>query len=791
MPHKLVRVIVALFLAAAPLTALARSIVGMAIAKSNDYVFTWFDDGTFTEGTSSDLEAYRHAFPYNGDGTTKPSDIVAMSIAGDDHVYTWYRDGTVSEGTSGELTKYSQARKSVTLPQNETMADIVGIGIAGSDDKVYIWFRDRTVWIGNSRSFTLDGPHPYQLPNDPYNPSALLTVDDIVEMDIAKNDHVYTWYRNGMHSEGSSGNLARYSMGPYIKARVLYNWWAPLKTLPPGIGPLGGKTGQPPGGYIAPQPAHPAGPAIPPVPGPAGPGAARQANTGVGLKLPPGPIKTYDNATGPQSVKFLGGEKDPMVALSKDYMVISGATTIFFADRQGNALPGMPSSPMNISDFFGAFIDPSPANEIRLDRNVGFVGACDGPGIPAVTAGHQDQPLVGYCVTDFYDARAYFDSVSKHFFIVAHLANNVQVNFTGNFDGALPGACGYYKVPPGDKIPPFKGKYKVNLFKPEDCLWSRFLFAFAVSKTENPADGFNQYVLTDNMEADFPWLAVNRNRVVLANHNKSLEPPEWPSKMPVVQVFDLTAVVRGDHHPAYFRYFPEDLDGAKAVQPPTHHGDTQGLTFLVAGAGETQTLTMFGFPDTYDPWTVPSPIEVTETLGYSPPATIGAVYRGGNLYFVSPHQKDSSGDKKLNSVRVTRIPITRYGNQLSTSTNSSDGFLDYNLGNNNPNEDGPNDQFSYDDASIDVNAAGDMLIGYHRGPFTGKALFPEARVTFWPAGAPGPQPSQLVRAGGAPGVILVDYTTTVVDPADDNAFWVALPFVDNNGNHATTISYIP
>jgi len=777
---KLAQAVTALLLIASPLSLCARSIVGIAIAKSNDHVYAWFDDGMFTEGTTSDFEKYSHALPYFGDGSTSPADIVAMSIAGDDHVYTWYRDQTVSEGTSGELAKYSKVRKSVTLPPNKKMANVVGIGIAGSDDKVYAWFDDQTVWIGNSRDLSLDGPHSYQLPADPYNPSAQLTVKDIVEMDIAKNDHVYTWFRNGMHSEGSSGNLARWATGPYIKAHVLYHCWCTPQQIENSAA-IGSVTGAGNSGFgvasRAPSsPARAVKTGTPPHP--SGSTQASQIN-GQGaaqigkINLPPGPIKPYNGGSppsGPTMIRTDGAEKDPMIAVSDKFMILSDATWIMFADRQGNVLPGSPGQ-MSTAEFFSAFTNKSPDNEIYLDHNVGFPGACKGNDAnsrpPDITEGHSSQVLDGFCVMDFYDTRAYFDPVSRHFVVVSHAANNVQVDFTGSFP--VSGACGYFKLPDGKHT-------KVHLTNPQDCLWSRFLYAIAVSKTDDPRDGFHQYVMTENGQADFPWLAVNGNRVVVSHHGPSHQPPHWPVPLPVVQILDLNALASGAHHPPFFHYFPQDLDGEVAVVPALHHGDTDGLTYLIAGAGQGVgpdiTLTIFALPNDADPWQAPALMERTESMNYDPPAGLGAVYRNKMLYFAS--SVGSTPDR----VRVTRIPIHREGESIVTSTSSSDGFLDQQLEIRNALEDGPDDVFGYNSPWLDVNAAGAMLIGYYRTPFQGKQIFPEARVTFWPAGAAEPHASRLVKAGDGPGKIgVVDYTTTVVDPVDDNTFWVALPYV--------------
>ena len=82
-------------------------IVGMGIS-SVDAVYVWYDDGTATSGTTTDLDAHRTPYAYTLPAGKSPADIVGMAIdKADDHCYAWYSDGTVSAGTSWDLTAYS------------------------------------------------------------------------------------------------------------------------------------------------------------------------------------------------------------------------------------------------------------------------------------------------------------------------------------------------------------------------------------------------------------------------------------------------------------------------------------------------------------------------------------------------------------------------------------------------------------------------------------------------------------------------------------------------------------
>jgi len=83
------------------------NVVGIGIAKSNDHVYIWYDDGTLSSGTSRDFTAYFVNRPY------EPArnwgwryNTRALAIASDDKTYAWYSDGKASSGNSGDLDAY-------------------------------------------------------------------------------------------------------------------------------------------------------------------------------------------------------------------------------------------------------------------------------------------------------------------------------------------------------------------------------------------------------------------------------------------------------------------------------------------------------------------------------------------------------------------------------------------------------------------------------------------------------------------------------------------------------------
>lgn len=86
-------------------------IVGIAIAKSNDHVYVWYQDGTYSQGTSMDFDYYEGLKPYTVGPTLNGSsyDLRGLGIASNDHVYAWFGNGLASSGMSHDLDRYIPA----------------------------------------------------------------------------------------------------------------------------------------------------------------------------------------------------------------------------------------------------------------------------------------------------------------------------------------------------------------------------------------------------------------------------------------------------------------------------------------------------------------------------------------------------------------------------------------------------------------------------------------------------------------------------------------------------------
>ncbi|WP_437933303.1 M12 family metallopeptidase [Sorangium sp. So ce341] len=199
------------------------SVVDMAIA-SNDWIYTWWNDGTVTAGASNDLERHLSRYEYELPPGYSISDIAGIGIAkSNNHVYVWYKDGKVSSGTSADFDAYL-APYSYTLPSGYTPADIIAVDIA-SNDHVYVWYANGKASSGTSADLDKHiAPYSFTV-------AAGRTIGQILGIGFAANDWLYAWYTTGQASAGNSANFdAHLALYPFAGRLGMLNPSSGLNT---------------------------------------------------------------------------------------------------------------------------------------------------------------------------------------------------------------------------------------------------------------------------------------------------------------------------------------------------------------------------------------------------------------------------------------------------------------------------------------------------------------------------------------------------------------------------------
>ena len=444
--------------------------------------------------------------------------------------------------------------------------------------------------------------------------------------------------------------------------------------------------------------------------------------------------------------------RDPMLAVGHDYVVVTQDHQIGFFDRTGNPLPSKNGELTNLSSdsFFNGFLQPFEADGVT--PNPDYINATS----PEV-------------IDDFYDTRCAYDPIGRRFVILSAARHN----------------------------------------------WTPLTryFAYAVSMTEDPRDGFNQYMTTESNTRDWPRMTVHGGRVLVA-HNSASPPAEGDT--PVLYGFDLSESAAGAAQPANWQLYGSDFAGASRVLLCEHHGDTGGVSLVFDIRKSDLVLRLAAFPVTGNNWFAPKPVLGQVTLGTGAPFPgANAVFRDGAFHMTGSvlvtDRVPSSDPPPRMSVRRIKVPFTEIGpNAILVDTA---GVVDKFFGRNAPT-DAPTDLVSYDRPALAVNKFGDVIYSYGRtGISTQQPLNPEVRYSIWRAGEPAQRRSQLLQAGeyqpmwfydnpydNLPAETVetsvthsyrVDYSTAVVDPVDDKTFWFINEYADKNiGDWRTVIGVV-
>lgn len=462
---------------------------------------------------------------------------------------------------------------------------------------------------------------------------------------------------------------------------------------------------------------------------------------------------------------------DAMIAVGHKFVVVTQDHRIGFFGRDGSPLASKKGEATNLSatEFFGGFlIDTDTAGNVNrhnINRHTDFPTNhqlplhCD-PTTPAPASKQTS------CINEFYDTRVHYDPVSRRFVILAAARHPIWYDKEKALD--------------------------------TDPLVRRY-YAFAVSRTEDPRDGFHQYMTTETNYSDWPFLSVNDGLIVVS-HNGKHSTKDGPK--PTAYLYSLDEASSGSRYVSSYKIMWHETGGN--VVPVTPLGTATAWTFLLQPQGNK--VTVFGF-------STPSSLEVplklkTSTITLEEPASMlrdAAKYRDGKIYFACVTKiTDRVPDAKAPrySVRVVRIPIAVAGQNITATKDGAAEFLDIFFGRN-ALEDDPDDLVSYELPAMTVTAAGHMVMAFGRvGVETKNTFFPECRYSVFYADGRGLFRSRLLRAGDyrpshthehelKPTTTTyydkLDYATAAVDPIDDAAVWIAHFFPDSASSRYKTV----
>lgn len=474
---------------------------------------------------------------------------------------------------------------------------------------------------------------------------------------------------------------------------------------------------------------------------------ARSANLASGFGVPEVPAPTT-------AAVFEAGVlgHDPQVAVGDRFVFVYTAHRYQLLDKAtGRTLEASGEVP-SVGDFSGIFEPvwaprdrdgaPNPANiNSRLRFTAADPLACDAESPTRSNA----------CVQEFYDTRVLWDAQRKRFWVESAARNHLWECAEGRCQG-----------------------------EKQSRTQARRYIAIAVSRTEDPRQGFHHYVLVDEY-ADWPKIGLNERYLILS-HRAS----------PWLYVFDADRLAAGNPERSRVRVAKIDvrrIPGVRYFSPVWHHGPTNGATWLLGSDGSDEVVP-FALVNP-DPNRAAPPLVV---VGPRVPVGVklgtlenSAVLRNGFLYWTFDRWAPGH-ERDYRHVHVLRMPVSLGGSPpaISASSDAAKGFRDTILGDREPGE-SADDVFDYEKPALDVNKDGTAVVVLsRRGYRTRLPVAPEVRYSIIAHAEPRARPAVLLRSGswrGVPdiddnGKAGIDLAFAQVDPSDDTSVWVTHAYSD-------------
>jgi hypothetical protein len=587
---------------------------------------------------------------------------------------------------------------------------------------------------------------------------------------------------------------------------------------------------------------------IPPVPPPMPPGGGGGPGPTHTISphpngSPPSPAPSRTPSPSPLTKAWAPGKtniplgKDPQIAVSRNFIVATTSADIFFFDRKTQApLRGKPGpsglgTPLDVSHkvSINAFFEPlwkdyldgtpNPHNLNRILKwPADLLPAEDSQGHPQCLSEALDGDVLTtgrFClpnpanptenrtaIQEFYDTRVLFDRHRNRFWVESAARNHFWTEqFAQTILGGGP-------------------KYNNEL--------ATRLVVIAVSKTEDPRDGFWEYALENNY-ADWPRFAVHGpylvvghngdNNIFLFDADALANPAPELTRESLKHDSVLTPVdfAVGESLPGGMFDSPDNIlpvvqhdEFEDPANPPLKSvpalpaavPSVSTPTFLVAYSGNKITVFALDTPGKgtgSQPITVTSPTITSASITLDHPipwSQTNAIYRNSKIFLAGEEAVASAGDRWIWGVRAICIPVFRnplpgLGSGIVLSKSSESGFwnITYNFFK------AGHVAFSYEIPAIEVTRKDDAVIASCRGGLLpGPTSFPAAchDIVFHHKAAEGVVDT-IVQAGDfmpteiakSHHLIALDLAGVAIDPRDDNTVFMLHAFADKATSKST------
>ncbi|MEO0385979.1 MAG: serine hydrolase domain-containing protein [Pseudomonadota bacterium] len=183
-----------------------KPVLDLAIG-SNNQVTAWYSDGTFSVGTSADLDKHAAPKPFSFPPKQSANTVVGIARGGpDNRVYSWYADGSHAIGTRADLAAFDhvQAADAEDGFKSRRKDTILGIAADTEREIFYAYYSD---------GFVTSGDRPDNLQNRFEEPLVVPGNQnrryDLTGVARSANDVQVAWYSDNKVSKGNARDLGR------------------------------------------------------------------------------------------------------------------------------------------------------------------------------------------------------------------------------------------------------------------------------------------------------------------------------------------------------------------------------------------------------------------------------------------------------------------------------------------------------------------------------------------------------------------------------------------------------
>jgi hypothetical protein len=419
------------------------------------------------------------------------------------------------------------------------------------------------------------------------------------------------------------------------------------------------------------------------------------------------------------------------------------------------------------------------------DKNGNALGSTIGS-TAFFTAGLNLRDAAGNPIDRFNDLRVIFDSYRKRFWVTAY----------AGFSGAA-------SVPAAKR---------------------RTFIPMAVSKTQNPLDGWHFYywdgaaqqgqagssIWKPGDAPDYPIIGIDKLAVTITH---SVNSAAGSFRYWRVTLTPADPLANGTAQGGWQFWDLKNPDGSTpwVITPAVHHGTAKGGRAYWLGRQGSDSVVVWAITHPFDAARKLQSVAVKLPTPFSNPvdgqqkgsskvikftnlgnAVTKASFRNETLHTVANDAHDWGGIGKVRtSIHYVRLPVSGWPKVPSPP---GGGGVDRLFGGGNVNEKvGGLKHYGW--AAVEANKDGNAIIGYVR---TGEKVFPEVRASAFMAAESDIRPSVQVKAGdtaadnpSVPGANAIlpwgDTAGASVDPSDDTAIWIAQEYAsttaNNNGNY--------